>query len=403
MELLINRDIIIVGQQPWDTPIGSNCKDLALEFSRNNRVLYVNAPLDRKTSVLKRKELSVKKRLRIIQGREESLGTVSENLWVYYPEIITESINWIPIPSLFRALNRLNSVRFARSIQKAADKLGFENTILFNDNDIFRSYHLKELLKPSLSIYYSRDNVVATPYWKRHGSYMEPELIATSDLCVANSVYLANYCRRYNHHSFYVGQGCDFTLFKNEDSLEIPDDLADVRRPVLGYVGALLSMRLDEQILLFLARERPGWSIVLVGPQDDDFQKSPLHQLSNVFFLGSKKPEMLAGYITGFDLCLNPQAVNPLTIGNYPRKIDEYLAMGKPVLATATEAMEIFSDHVYLAGKKEDYPSLAEKALAEDSKVLAGKRMAFAASHTWEDSASAIYAAIATIEGRTGG
>ena len=50
--LIHGRDIVVVGQQPWDTALGSNCKDIALEFSRHNRVLYVNSPLDRNTELL---------------------------------------------------------------------------------------------------------------------------------------------------------------------------------------------------------------------------------------------------------------------------------------------------------------------------------------------------------------
>ena len=33
------RDIVITGLQPWDIQIGSNCKNLAVAFSKHNRVL----------------------------------------------------------------------------------------------------------------------------------------------------------------------------------------------------------------------------------------------------------------------------------------------------------------------------------------------------------------------------
>lgn len=394
MSILKNRDIIIVGQQPWDTAIGSNCKDLALEFSKNNRVLYVNAPLDRRTSLQQKNVELVKKRLRIIAGKEEGLEQVSPNLWVYYPKVIVESINWIKIMPVFRWLNKLNNRKFARDIHVASKRLNFENFVLFNDNDIFRSFHLKEFLKPGISVYYSRDYIIATPYWQYHGKYMEPQLIEKSDLCVANSVFLANYCKKYNPNSFYVGQGCDFKLFKHDDPISLPDDLSAIKGPRLGYVGAILSLRLDEAILLHLAKTRPDWSIILVGPEDDDFKRSELHQLDNVHFLGSKKTETLAAYIKGFDVCLNPQAINPLTIGNYPRKIDEYLAMGKPTIATNTAAMSIFEQHVYLAETKEDYVTLAEKALVEHSETLATARINFAHTHTWAKNAEEIYQAI---------
>lgn len=53
--MIINRDIIVVGQQPWDVEIGSNCKNIAIEFAKHNRVLYVNSPLDRITKWRKNK------------------------------------------------------------------------------------------------------------------------------------------------------------------------------------------------------------------------------------------------------------------------------------------------------------------------------------------------------------
>ncbi len=394
MSILKNRDIVVVGQQPWDTSIGSNCKDLALEFSKNNRVLYVNAALDRRTAFQKRNTEGVNKRKRIIAGNEKSLEEIAPNLWVFYPETILESINWIKIPAIFRWLNEINNQRFAKTIKTAIKKLDFKNFVLFNDNDIFRSYHLKQFLNPSISVYYSRDYIIATPYWAHHGKYLEPELIKKSDVCVANSTYLADYCKKYNPNSFYVGQGCDFELFKNDDTVQIPEEFSAINQPILGYVGALLSIRLDEAILLHLAKERPDWNIVLVGPEDDDFKKSELHRLKNVHFLGPKKPETLAHYIKGFDICLNPQIVNELTIGNYPRKIDEYLAMGKPTIATKTEAIGIFNEYVYIAASKEEYVLLAEKALMENTPDLAKKRIAFAHTHSWQKNAKEIYKAI---------
>ena len=132
----------------------------------------------------------------------------------------------------------------------------------------------------------------------------------------------------------------------------------------------------------------------LVGPEDEDFRNSKLHELDNVFFLGRKDASQLPAYVKGFDIAMNPQVVNDWTIGNYPRKIDEYLAMGKPTLATRTKAMEMFREHVYLANTKEDYLELAQRALDENSKERIQARINFAKSHTWENNVKAIYEAI---------
>ena len=36
--MIKNRDIVVFGIQAWDIEIGSNCKNIALEFAKNNRV-----------------------------------------------------------------------------------------------------------------------------------------------------------------------------------------------------------------------------------------------------------------------------------------------------------------------------------------------------------------------------
>jgi teichuronic acid biosynthesis glycosyltransferase TuaH len=66
--MIKGRDIIIVGIQPWDIEIGSNCKNIATEFAKDNRVLYVNPPLDRITRYKERQKESIQKRIKISKG-----------------------------------------------------------------------------------------------------------------------------------------------------------------------------------------------------------------------------------------------------------------------------------------------------------------------------------------------
>jgi teichuronic acid biosynthesis glycosyltransferase TuaH len=391
--IIKGRDIIIVGQQPWDTEIGSNCKNIALELSKHNRVLYVNSALDRINSIKNRSAPAIKKRIDLIKNRSVNVFKIQDNLWEYYPDEILESINWIKNETIYTFLNKINNKRFARSIEKAVKQLGFTNYILFNDNDIFRCFYLKELLKPAISIYYSRDYLLYVDYWKLHGTKMEPQLIAKSDLCLANSVYLANYCKQYNPNSFYVGQGCDTEAFTGYSG-QPPADVANIKKPVIGYVGALQSIRLDIELLKYIALQRPEYSFVLVGPEDEQFKVSDLHGIKNVYFLGNKPMDLMPAYIDAFDICLNPQIVNQVTIGNYPRKIDEYLAMGKPVIATKTEAMETFKDYTYLCGTYDEYLSAIKTALENNSPEIEQQRIQFAATHTWENNVKEIYKAI---------
>jgi len=392
--LLKNKDIIVVGLQAWDTEIGSNCKNIAIEFAKHNRVLYVNYPLDRKTISQEKGNPLYKERLDVIRDKKENIVRVEENIWVLNPAIVLESINWIPSTRLFRYLNKINNQRFASDIKKAIVKLQFTDFILFNDSDMFRSFYLKELLKPACSIYYTRDNLMGVPYWYKHGHKIEPELFAKSDIVVANSTYLADVAEKHNKNSFYVGQGCEVDDFDINKIDRVPEDIAPVNSPIIGYIGALYKLRLDIELLENLALAKRDWNFVFIGPEDEAFKSSKLHQLQNVVFLGLKDTKALPAYLAKFDVAINPQKVNEVTIGNYPRKIDEYLAMGKPVVATETAAMRIFSDYVYFGSNADEYAVQIEKALKEEAEDKRQKRIAFARSHTWENSVAEIYKAI---------
>ena len=372
-----NLDIIITGLQPWHSNIGGNSKNIAEEFSKTNRVIFINPPLDRKTKYLNNET-----------KENNGLIKLKNNLWVYSPPTILESVNWMP-RILFRFFNRKNNLRFSKDIKKALELLNFESFIMLVDSDMFRSKHLASLLKPKLFIYYTRDNLMTVPYWKKHGGKMEPEIMNTSDFVIANSPYLSGLSKKHNENSFYVGQGCDLTHFKHKNITE-PNDLAKIKGLKIGYVGLLTSRRLNIELIEGLAKLKPEWQIVLIGPQEDCFKKSNLHEINNIHFLGSKDMSLLPSYIQFFDICINPQIINELTIGNYPRKIDEYLAMGKPTVATETPTMEIFKDHVYLGKTSLNYVNCIELALKENSDEKIKNRIQFAKSHTWENNVTEI-------------
>lgn len=388
----IPTSFVFVGIQSWDLPLGGNAKDMALELSKTNRVLYVNPSIDRITAF--RQEKQVDKR------RTESAQTlvkISETCWVFYPDVLLESINWLPDNALFDWLNKVNNRRMAKRIQWAVDQLGFGPFTLFNDSDMFRSFYLKELLSPQHYVYYTRDNLMAVDYWKKHGQRLEASLMRKADLVVSNSAYLARLAHQHNAYAVDIGQGCDLTQFDATANHPIPDDLKLIAPPRIGYVGALNANRLDIDWLVSMAQERPDWNLLLIGPQDDTFRKSDLHRLANVYFLGSKPMQQLPAYLQHLDVAINPQRLNDLTIGNYPRKVDEYLAMGKPVVARQTETMCLFSNYVFLAETSDQFVAGIEKALHDELSAEPDACIEFAQEHTWARSIATLLKAIRNV------
>lgn len=379
------RDFIITSLQTWDIEIGSTIKNTALEISKQNRVLYINTPMDISIRLRgNRQSPSYIRRMAVIKGETSPLRQINANMWVLDCPFMLFSANFLPAP-LFNIVNRKNNARIARWIVEQAAALDFKNYIHLIDTDIYRSRYLKEYIHPSVSIYYRRDYVIGEAYWRRHGTRLEPELAASADLVLANSTRFAAELQAYNPHTYPIETGVNLKLYNPAKKYETPGDMQDIPRPIIGYMGTINSTRLDGDLLYQIISQRPDYSFVFTGPEDDIFRRNRIHSLKNAYFTGQKKVDELPAYIAAYDVCINPQMVNEITDGNYPLKIDEYLAMGKPTVATSTHTMRhIFANHTHLATTPEEWLSAIDRAVTEaDDEELAKQRIAFAETHSW--------------------
>jgi glycosyltransferase involved in cell wall biosynthesis len=329
--------------------------------------------------------------MEVLKKQQEPLRKISDTLWVLDCPFYVWSINGLPDGEIFDLFNKANNKKIFKYIKKVADELGFKNPVHFIDNDIYRSFYAKETLQPSLSVYYRRDNVQPYAYWKKHAVRLEPKLIKKSDVVVCNSPQLAEYATGFNNKSYDVGQGVDLSAYDPEMTFAVPEALQHIPTPRIGYIGDINSMRLDADLIYELAKSKPDYSFVMTGSEDKVFAAHALHHLKNVHFTGSIPKIQVPEYMAALDICLNPQLVNEITIGNYPRKVDEYLALGKPVIATKTNTMQLFKDHVYLCSSLEDYKIAVEKALAENTEENKKQRIMFARSHSWKNNVNMIY------------
>ncbi len=76
--------------------------------------------------------------------------------------------------------------------------------------------------------------------------------------------------------------------------------------------------------------------------------------------------------------------LNEVTKATDPVKLYEYLARGKPVVATAMAELAECGDLIYIAGDADDYPAQLDRAVAENDPALRERRIAYAAANTWE-------------------
>jgi glycosyltransferase involved in cell wall biosynthesis len=360
-------DFIITSLQQWDVKLSSNAKDIAIELAKqHHRVIFVTFPVGGKS-------------------KQNGLCRQTEYLWVLYINDFLYPLNKMPDGFLFDMVNRRNNRIIFNQVNNAITELTFKDAIHFCDNDIYRSFYAREMLKCKLFIYYRRDNLHPIAYWSKHIKRMEPAIIKKSDIVMCNSFELTTYVTPYKDADriFDIGQGVDLSLYQPDQEFAIPEDCKELTHPIIGYMGVIYTSRLDSELLYKLAKRSPHYTFLFVGAEDSTFAAHPIHELDNVCFVGMKPYEQLAQYLSFMDVCINPQAVNEVTIGNYPRKIDEYLAMGKPVVATETQTMHRFGKFVYLCNSINEYQVAIEEALKHNTPAEQAARIAFANTHSW--------------------
>ena len=96
----------------------------------------------------------------------------------------------------------------------------------------------------------------------------------------------------------------------------------------------MLDERLDVGLLADVARLRPQWQLVLLGPVVK-IDPATLPRADNIHYLGAKQYTDLPHYIANWDVALLPFARNESTRFISPTKTPEYLAAGRPVVSTS--------------------------------------------------------------------
>lgn len=138
--------------------------------------------------------------------------------------------------------------------------------------------------------------------------------------------------------------------------------IADGGRPRAVYTGTL-DTRLD---LGWLAQIAVSGAVhlVLAGPVTDQRVGSRLTALPNTTLTGQLDRFGTSQLVRGAAICLVPHTDTPLTRTMDPLKLYEYLAAGKPVVATNLPPMRGFGERVLLVDDAGGRGDALERALA---------------------------------------
>jgi teichuronic acid biosynthesis glycosyltransferase TuaH len=132
-----------------------------------------------------------------------------------------------------------------------------------------------------------------------------------------------------------------------------------------------------------------GMSVLLVGPLQATFrQHARLGRLlarPNVEWVGPKRFDELPSYLRIIDVGLLPYTDSAFNRASFPLKTLEYLAAGRPVVATTLPAITwLDTPLIAVADEPASFARrTAEEATTSRSPDLIERRRAFAATHSW--------------------
>lgn len=177
------------------------------------------------------------------------------------------------------------------------------------------------------------------PYIRQRIVAAEDKLARRARTIVCSEVLAQRWEERYGARPPVVQNAVDLAAFKN-----ITPRPLDGPGPHLGYVGTLHSQRLDVDLVLRLARELVC-TVHLVGP--DSLDEESRHRLAaepRVRLHGPVPAAEVPVWMTAMDVLVCPHLVNDFTLSLDAIKAHEYVAAGRPVVATPTSGFQLLDD-----------------------------------------------------------
>lgn len=379
-----SKNIICISNTTWFGEFTKSTVQIMSRLAHNNRVLFVEYPFTWKdiltTYTGKRKApvgkmLGFKPRLTTI---ETDQGTQVYHLVV--PPVFP--VDFIKNDKLFKLIFNLNVARYKRTLKRILKKTEFSDPVTVTAYNAFYGLPLINKLEESLNVYYCYDGLNL----RRHGKRIikvDEEFSTKVDAVITTSDFLKADKEKFNRDSFVVKNGVDFEVFRAAAKKELHNN----KRKVVGYIGSL-DRRFDIDTLEHAVVKLPDYDFHITGNLRNLKIKERLDKYSNVSFFPPVKPNEVPALLATYDVGIIPYIANELNKNIYPLKINEYLAVGVPVVMTAFADLPDFDGIISVANSKELFTEMLLNEVENDKNEKISERIEFASQNSWDSKAN---------------
>ena len=377
-------NIVIWAFPSWHGNYMKSTVELAKELALRHRVLYIDYAYTIK-DVISAKPDSAVPVDRILKSKQ-SLKTITLDNGgkisiLSLPPIIP--FNWTNSRAIYRAIEELNYHIVADRIKSTLKEIDFKTDVVINAFNPFFGNAIPKLFPNSPVIYYCYDNIEASHWAAKHGGRLEREFVENTKAAIFSSEALKEN-KAWNVPGYVVKNGVDLRIFSSISSaLKLSHE-----KKIIGYVGTV-DDRLDFDLLKKLAIANPQFDFHFIGRVITGASEQ-LKALPNVKLFGPVTPEKLPGMMQHFEAGIIPFVKNDFTRNVYPMKVNEYLAMGIPVVCTGFAQFNDLNGYLEIADDEITFSAKLKEVISADNDERRGQRKLKPHTNSWEQKSNEI-------------
>jgi glycosyltransferase involved in cell wall biosynthesis len=302
------------------------------------------------------------------------------------------------VPHLLRPAAGFEDARLAPLLAAFVKQRGLGRTVAWLGTPL--ALPLAEALKPACLVYDCTEGPELDDGSVRRWRRREAALLRRAALVLTGGPSLYEACRprHANVHDLpsavesaeFAPERLDLRTLAAEAAWQAQQDLP---APRLGSFG-VIDRHVDLALLARLADARRDWQIVMAGPLDGVSPKD-LPQRPNLHWLGAQPRERLPHLLAGWEVALLPLRTDAAARWLSPGETLEYMAGGKPVVATAVpDVVALYGSVVEIATGARAFVQACEQVLSESRDrrcVRALDMLTTVSTQSWQRTADVVH------------